>query len=78
MWHRPPTQTDHHNWVQVLQVTLMLTKMRNEVEIKAYCLDKLVWLAVRMYVSTLNLLTMSNSASFLKVEYASSYPLERR
>lgn len=52
--------------------------MGNKVEINTYCLFKLVWLAVWMYVSVLNLLTLSNSASFLKVEYASSYPLERR
>lgn len=33
---------------------------------------------ILLKVFTVNLLTLSNSASFLNVEYASSYPLERR
>lgn len=52
----------------LVTVMNMLTEVTNEGKIKAYCVYKLVRLAEFMYVPTLNLLTLSNSASFLKVE----------
>lgn len=75
------TSATHHNYLctALIQHVRCQSQPHTEAPIKSGILQiKKYWFDWGFKWRGVPTLTMSNSASFLKTEYASSYPLERR